>query len=220
MDLVILVLAKAPQAGMVKTRLCPPATFRGAARIAAACLLDTLDAVTAVTGARVAVALEGNLAGAEQGEPVRAALGAGTVFEQQSGGLGARIAGAHREVAVRWPGVPILQIGMDTPQVTPDLLGACAAPLLSGSRDAVLGHAEDGGWWALGLSDPEQAKVLAEVPTSLPDTGTRTEESLRMAGLTVERLPRLADVDTGADARQVAALAPHGRFAAAVGALL
>jgi len=51
---------------------------------------------------------------------------------------------------------------------------------------------------------------------SRPDTGARTGNALRNAGLTVTALPELSDVDTMADALRVAAVAPAGRFAAAV----
>jgi glycosyltransferase A (GT-A) superfamily protein (DUF2064 family) len=47
---ILLVAAKAPVAGLVKTRLCPPATPRQAAAVAAAALLDTLAAVRARSG--------------------------------------------------------------------------------------------------------------------------------------------------------------------------
>ncbi|MGW5673164.1 glycosyltransferase, partial [Micromonospora sp. NPDC003776] len=53
---VLLVMAKAPVAGAVKTRLCPPATAAQAARIAAAALRDTLDAVAATPGVIPALA--------------------------------------------------------------------------------------------------------------------------------------------------------------------
>ncbi|WP_020499844.1 TIGR04282 family arsenosugar biosynthesis glycosyltransferase [Sciscionella marina] len=220
MNHVILVLAKAPRAGAVKTRLCPPATPRAAARIAAAALLDTLDAAAATPDAQLAVALSGDLDDAEDRVALHAALGACTVFAQRGDNLGERIVAAHAEVAARFPGMPVLQIGMDTPQVTPSVLRSGAAPLVAGTSDAVFGHAEDGGWWLLGLRDPLRARLIIEVPTSRPDTGARTEEALRAAGLSIHALPVLSDVDTGKDAVAVAANAPHGRFAAAVGALL
>ncbi len=57
------------------------------------------------------------------------------------------------------------------------------------------------------------------MPTSRDDTGARQLARLRAAGLDPHLLPELRDVDTVDDARAVAALAPYGRFAAAVGAL-
>jgi glycosyltransferase A (GT-A) superfamily protein (DUF2064 family) len=198
----VLVLAKAPVPGRVKTRLCPPCTPAEAARVAAAALADTLDA--AVRTAPVVVAAEG---------PLAAPAGV-TVLPQRGTGLAERIAAAFADAG----GGPTLQIGMDTPQADPALLAACLAQV-DGSVDAVLGPAEDGGWWALGLHDPAHARLLAAVPMSTPETGRRTLAALRDAGLRVRLLPVLRDVDHWEDAVAVAALAPAGRFAAAVAAV-
>jgi uncharacterized protein len=211
----LIVLAKAPEPGKVKTRLCPPATPEQAADIAAAALLDTLDAVRAVRGGRVVVALTGNRRGSARRTELAAALREPTVIAQRGADLGHRIAAAHRDVADLLPGTPTLQIGMDTPQVDPAVLDDAAARLRTGA-DALLGPAADGGWWALGLRDPLLAGVLRGVPTSRADTGERTLHALREAGLRVHLLPELRDVDTMADALAVAADVPGSRFAAAV----
>jgi glycosyltransferase A (GT-A) superfamily protein (DUF2064 family) len=215
---VVLVVAKAPVPGTVKTRLCPPATLRQAAEIAAAALLDTLDAVAGVPAATAALALAGNLASAVRPGRIRRALRGWTVFAQRGATFADRLANAHAEITVRFPGCPVLQIGMDTPQVTAGLLGQ-ALDRLAGGGDALVGPATDGGWWALGLVDPRQAGALVGVPTSRPDTGSRTRRALRERGLRVRRLPALRDVDTMRDAVSVAATVPGSRFAAAVAAV-
>jgi hypothetical protein len=199
----LLVMAKSPVPGQVKTRLCPPLTPEEAAEVAAAALLDTLDAVLATPGAVPVVAL----AGVVRREDVRDALAECLVIPQRGGTFADRLANAHADVA-RF-GMPVLQIGMDTPQVRPELLESCAE-----FEDAALGFALDGGWWALGLRDPLWAEVLREVPMSRADTGVRTLEAL--LGLRVRTLPMLSDVDTMVDARAVAAQVPGSRFAAAL----
>ncbi|QWF81888.1 TIGR04282 family arsenosugar biosynthesis glycosyltransferase [Amycolatopsis sp. CA-230715] len=199
---ILLVVAKAPVPGFAKTRLCPPATPEQAAGIAAAALLDTLDAALATPDARVVVAMTGSLADATAGPEIAAALRGITVIPQRGNGFAARLVNAHADTAALHPGHPVLQIGMDTPQVTPDLLASSAAAL--SEVDSVLGAAEDGGWWALGLRDPRHAEVLAGVPMSTAETGARTREALVTRGLTVGALPMLSDVDTMADARRVA----------------
>ena len=79
--------------------------------------------------------------------------------------------------------------------------------------EAVLGPATDGGWWALGVTDPVAAAVLADVPMSRTDTGSLTREALERLGLVVGGLPVLADVDTPEDARAVASgMDPNARF--------
>jgi rSAM/selenodomain-associated transferase 1 len=204
----VLVLAKAPVPGQVKTRLCPPATPGEAARIAAASLLDTLDTTR---GRCTVVALVGSLADAERRAEVRAALAHCRVVPQRGATFAARLVAAHADAGGSGP---VIQLGMDTPQLDEALLDEAGRAL--GSCDAVLGPARDGGWWALGVHDPRHARVLAGVPMSTPDTGALTLRALHAAGLRVTLLPELSDVDTMEDAERVAAVAPGSRFAAAV----
>jgi glycosyltransferase A (GT-A) superfamily protein (DUF2064 family) len=214
----VIVLAKSPEPGRVKTRLCPPATPGEAADLAAASFLDTIDAAAGVPGAELVVALSGRLAGAVRRAELTAALrrAQARVLPQRGDGLGARIAAAHADTAALHPGRLTLQLGMDTPQAGPALLAACLDRLRARGTDAVLGPAADGGWWAMGLRDPRAARLVAAVPTSRADTGERTLRALRDGGLRVGLLPELTDVDTAADALVVAAAAPGGRFAAAL----
>jgi len=218
---VLLVLAKAPVAGRAKTRLCPPASPRDAARIAAAALLDTLDAVCGVPEAVPVVAWTGELADSESRSELAGALRRVGRVEQRGDTLGERIAAAHADAAALVPGAPLLQIGMDTPQLTAATLAEALAPLSApGGPDAVLGPAADGGWWALGLRDPRLARLIESVPTSRPDTGEATLRALRAGGLSVALLPELRDVDTAEDALAVAAAGAGRRFSAEVATLL
>lgn len=203
MSVQVLVLAKEPVPGRVKTRLCPPLTPAGAAAVAAAALADTLDVVRAVDVARRVLVLDGSYA----------APGF-TIQPQRDGPMAERLAAAFDDCD---PHLPALLIGMDTPQLTRALLQEAVEAL--GRLPAVLGLAPDGGWWALGMQRPD-GSLLAGIATSRDDTGARQRERLRAAGLDPHLLPELRDVDSADDARQVAALAPHGRFAAAVGCLL
>jgi uncharacterized protein len=199
----LLVLAKTPVPGRVKTRLCPPCTPEEAARIAAAALADTLDAVSATPAARRTLVVEGD-------HPAPRGWGR---IAQRGQGLPERLTHAFLDSAL--PGVPALLVGMDTPQLTSGLLTEATDALAT--ADAVLGLAADGGWWALGLRDAGHARVLRDIPTSTDDTGARTLTALRELGLRVAPLPVLRDVDTAADATEVAALcSPESRFAAVV----
>ncbi|MCF3133974.1 TIGR04282 family arsenosugar biosynthesis glycosyltransferase [Streptomyces olivochromogenes] len=191
----LLVIAKEPLPGRVKTRLTPPFTPREAAALAEAALADTLDAVAAAPADRRVLVLDG--------APGHWLPPGFDVVPQCPGGLDERLAAAFAGCAG-----PALLIGMDTPQVTPELLTVDFADC-----DAYFGPAADGGFWALGFARPEPA-LLRGVPMSTPETGAVQRERLAAAGLRVRDLPRLRDVDTAADARAVAALAPHGRFAA------
>lgn len=200
----LLIMAKSPVPGQVKTRLCPPLTAEEAADVAAASLLDTLEVALSTPGAAPVVALAGVVERAD----VRDALAECVVIPQRGGTFADRLVHAHADVS-RF-GMPVLQIGMDTPQLTPALLASCAE-----FEEAALGLALDGGWWALGLRNPLHAEVLRDVPMSQADTGARTLDALHgLHRLRVRTLPVLSDVDTMADARTVAAQVPHGRFAA------
>jgi uncharacterized protein len=208
---VLLVVAKAPVAGFAKTRLAASIGARAAARLAAAALLDTVDSLRAVPDVTVTCALTGSMADAERGDELAEALLSCVVFPQRGVDFADRLANAHEDVAARFPGAPVLQVGMDTPQLRPPLLMGALTRLTE--TDAVLGPAVDGGWWALGLRRPTDAHVLRTVPMSQPDTGARTAAALRGIGLRVGTLPELSDVDTMADAVRVAAQAPTTRFA-------
>jgi rSAM/selenodomain-associated transferase 1 len=194
----LLVLAKTPVPGRVKTRLCPPYTPEQAARIAAAALDDTVDTVSATPATGRVLVVDGDLPAPPGWNRVA----------QRGDGLGSRLANAYLDSAV--PGLASLLIGMDTPQVSSELLGEAARGLTADGVDAVLGLAADGGWWALGLRDPAHAEVLRTVPMSTADTGSLTLTALRERGLRVAALPVLTDVDTAADAHAVAALCPAG----------
>ncbi|GGM37463.1 DUF2064 domain-containing protein [Dactylosporangium sucinum] len=201
----LLLLAKAPVPGRVKTRLCPPWTYEQAAGVAAAALADTIDALNATAAVAHTLVVEGEL-GAPPGWRLTG---------QRGGPLGQRIAAAYRDTAL--PGVASLLVGMDTPQLTPAHLGA-AAERLTGA-DAVLGPAVDGGWWLLGLRDPLAGAAVAGVPMSTASTAADTVAALRGHGLSVATAATLRDVDTVTDAVLVAAASPHGRFARTVAGL-
>lgn len=196
----LIVIAKAPVPGRVKTRLCPPLSPAQAAGLAAAALADTLATVRATAAARRVLALDGSPG---------AWLPAGfAVVPQLGDGLAERLAGAFAAC-----GGPALLIGMDTPQVTPALL-AGGLRLLD-EADAVLGATPDGGYWAIGLRRPDPA-VFAGIPMSAADTCARQRDRLAALGLRVAELPPLRDVDDVADARAVARAAPRTRFARAL----
>jgi glycosyltransferase A (GT-A) superfamily protein (DUF2064 family) len=198
----LLVIAKEPLPGRVKTRLMPTYTAEEAAQLARAALADTLDTVLAVPARRRVLVLDGR-AGSWLPPGI-------DVVPQTGGGLDERLAAAFGACDG-----PALLIGMDTPQVTPALL----APVLAADGwrhcDAWFGPATDGGFWALGLAAPDPG-LLRGVPMSTATTGAVQRRRLTEAGLRVRNLPRLRDVDTAGDATEVAATAPGGRFAAAV----
>ena len=201
MSRALLVIAKAPVPGRVKTRLCPPCTPAQAARLARAALEDTLAAASRATLAdRRVLVLDG-----EPGEWLPPGW---EVTRQRGDGLAERLADAFGRA-----GGPAFLVGMDTPQLTPEQLDAGLAALAT--HDAVFAPATDGGYWGIGLRAADPA-VFAGVPMSRRHTGLAQRARLAALDLDVATLPPLRDVDTIDDARAVADAAPGGRFAAAL----
>lgn len=200
----LLVLAKAPVPGRVKTRLSPPLTTVEAAEVAEAALADTLEAVAGCGADRLIVALDG--------EPGPWLPSGFEVVPQIPGSFNERLAAAWA-----FAGGPGLQIGMDTPQVTAALLDECLAAVVG--QGSALGLAVDGGWWAIGFAEPHP-DAFEGVPMSRDDTGRRQLERLRALGLQIAELPVLRDLDDAEDARAIAAEAPGTRTARAVMDLL
>ena len=210
---VVLVTAKAPVPGRVKTRLAATVGDAAAARLAHAALLDTLEVCEEVFGpARCHLALAGDLdaVGPEDARRLRERLRAWAVRPQRGDGFGERLEHAHVDVHAA-TGAPVVQIGMDTPHLqAPGLAAVARAATADG---AVLGRAEDGGWWVLASGRAAHVAGLGRVPMSSEHTGQLTEDLLRAAGLTVTEAPRMRDVDDAEDAALVARLAPETRFA-------
>lgn len=199
-DLTIVVIAKEPVPGAVKTRLIPPCSPVEAAAVAEAALVDTLAVVAATPARRRVLAFEG-----DPGPWLPAGF---DPIAQVAGTLDVRIAAALAEVAG-----PMIIVGMDTPQLTPALLACDFA-----RHPAWLGAAHDGGYWALGLADPDPELVLG-VPMSESYTYDAQHSRIEAAGLSIGDLDALRDVDTWADALAVAASVPTTRFGRAVNAI-
>lgn len=225
----LIVIAKEPVPGRVKTRLTPPFTPAQAAALARAALLDTLDAVLGAPADHRLLVLDGAADGWLP-HPLRDEF---TIVPQASGTLDARLAAAFAQAA-RIDQGPALLVGMDTPQLTVDVLTKGLLALGAGlfgadtagsyaDADAVFGPALDGGFWTLGLREPGHPRVrdlLIGVPMSRDDTGRHQHDRLVSAQLRISVLPTLRDVDHVEDAHAAAAQAPRTRFADLLGRIL
>ncbi|MGC5246356.1 TIGR04282 family arsenosugar biosynthesis glycosyltransferase [Gordonia sp. DT219] len=219
-DAAILIVAKSPVPGAAKTRLAPVYGAQGAAQLAASALLDTLRQARAVEGARVLVAWSGELTAAIRRDELAGELAACDVFAQRGNDFAERLMNAHLDAA-RAGIRHVLQIGMDTPQLGPTVMSRSLERVAtSGPSTAWLGPADDGGWWALGLTDAAGADLLRGVPMSRAYTAAHTTRVLRRAGLRVNRLPWLRDVDHPEDVAAVASSCSAGaEFAATASAI-
>lgn len=199
----LLVMAKEPIEGRVKTRLSPHYAPYQAAALARAAIEDTLAVVAAV--ARRGLAQPVLVLDGRPGPWLPAGM---QVAAQVSGSFDERLGAAFDLCA----GGPALLIGMDTPQITPELIADALEATVGG---AAFGAADDGGWWALGLARADGSLVRG-VETSTTRTGAEQRARLVAAGLAVADLPVLTDVDTAADAARVARICPGSVFASRI----
>ena len=201
----LIVIAKECVPGRVKTRLHPPLSLEQAARLAEASLIQTLATAAHLPFDRRILYFDGNLL-PEGSEHF-------TVTSQTSGTLDERLGAIFDKCTG-----PTFLIGMDTPQISADTL----APVLDSWDDGVdawFGPALDGGFWGLGLREPD-GDLIRGVPMSEDDTGAIQLQRLLDAGLNVRMLPTLIDVDTIESARQVAVIDPEGLFASTLAAVI
>jgi glycosyltransferase A (GT-A) superfamily protein (DUF2064 family)/SAM-dependent methyltransferase len=208
---VIMVLAKEPVPGRVKTRLQPEFSALEAADLAAQAIQDTLTAVADTSIRCRRLVLDGDPAG----RPWSLAQRGITLVPQRPGSLGDRLAGAFLDCTAPGglrthssrPHLAALLIGMDTPQVSRRLLEVDWE-----GAGAVLGLSEDGGFWAIGLRGVDPAACFAGVPMSTARTGAAQLARLVDLGLSVKLLPPLRDVDEPSDAEAVAYRFPELEF--------
>ena len=195
----LIVIAKTPRPGLVKTRLTPPLSADEALAVAWACLEDTLAAAAAVSSTRHVLLLAG--------EPGGWVPDGFEVIPQVGGGLADRLIAGFEAVAD-----DAIVIAMDTPQVEPASL-ARALRALGSTHDSVFGPAADGGYWLLGLRrDVSKARVLDGIPMSTDHTGAAQLHRLESLGLTTLTLETLRDVDDVDDLLVVGTAHPSSRL--------
>ena len=184
-------VAKLPQSGASKTRLCPPLRLDQAARLARAFLLDTL---TTVRLARLEPRVICRDA-AERASLVPLVAGLSTVHTQAKTGLSDALESAFREgLQDRFAAVGVL--GADSPTLPADVVGAAFAALDRGG-DVVVGHWQDGGYYLL-AARALHPELFHDVPWSTNSVAQVTLDRCRALGLRVHLLPLWYDVDDAA----------------------
>jgi uncharacterized protein len=177
-------IARFPEPGTAKTRLIPVLGAAGAARVHRVLTERTL-ALLVATGCRV----ELHFTGAEAAR-FAAWLGSDTVLMAQAeGGLGARLTAALDDG-------PCLFFGADTPDFAATQVEAAIAALEA--HDVVIGPAEDGGYWAIGMAAP-QPQLFAGIDWSTAQVFAQTMAKIVESGLSATVLDCLADCDRPED---------------------
>jgi uncharacterized protein len=188
----IIIFAKAPQAGLAKTRLIPALGAVGAAQLARRMLAETLATALAAKVGQVELCLTPTAddpAWQDFNWPAEVQL-----TGQGEGDLGQRLARAARRGLAR--GCPVLLVGTDCPELTPELLRSAATQLQG--HDAVLHATYDGGYALLGLQR-DNPRVFAEIHWSTASVAASTRARLVELGWSLAEGACLHDVDTGDD---------------------
>jgi len=196
----VVIMAKQPLAGQVKTRLCPPLAPDEAARLYGlfiqAIVEDTTRLAREPGPGRAEVALAHTPAGAEAAlrELVPAAL---PLFAQSEGDLGERLAAIFDGLLAKGH-EQVLVIGSDCPDLPCELIHDAIARLADPAVDLVLGPSPDGGYYLVGLKRPAPA-LFAGMAWSTEKVLAATLERARGLGLAVAMIQPWQDIDTHAD---------------------
>ncbi len=208
----LLIFVKAPIPGEVKTRLRAPLSAAQAATIYEAFARDALRGARESGEADISIAYDPRPL-----YPDLSWLGdAPPWFAQAAGDLGSRLSAAF-DRAFGAGADKVVVIGSDCPDLEPSILRQAFKAL--DDTQAVLGPAEDGGYYLIGLREP-RPRLFSKMEWSGAGVLKGTLERLRQGGVSCRRLPTRADVDTFGDlaalARRLAkqpGAAPHSRRA-------
>lgn len=190
---IVQVFARAPVPGQAKTRLIPVLGERGAARVQAALVRDTLAMLTSMGDCPVEL-----WCAPDSDNPFFTGCRddfAVSLHTQTEGDIGQRMHHALSHGLNRQPHV--LLVGSDCPELSPDDIRTALDALRSG-KDAVLGPAADGGYYLIGLRRPMPA-LFADMPWSTEAVRELTCERLAEAGADWSELPVRRDLDRPSD---------------------
>ena len=194
-------MAKAPRAGQVKTRLVPPLTAEGAQRMSAAFLRD-------ITGNIVLAAREAQISGwvayAPQGLEAHfdglLAPGTQLLLADGSGAAPDSVTGFGRCLLQAVEGLfsrgfaSACVLNSDSPTLPTAILVRLARLLAEPGERVVLGAAEDGGYYVLGMRRPH-AHLFADISWSTDQVAAQTRARAAELRLDLVELPAWYDVD-------------------------
>ena len=194
----IILIAKEPIVGNVKTRLVPPLTYEQAAELADSALLDTIDTIKVINSIDSVLYF--------QGDPKKYSEAFTSIISQCDGDFSKRLSFAFMNVSHKQPA---MLVAMDTPQITNYLLSAFD-PI---KFDACIGMTTDGGYWIIGFRNPDLAKyAFSDIAMSTNETGKAQLNRLKELNLNVQILDTLTDFDDIESAHMVYEMIPSSRF--------
>ena len=190
----LVIVAKAPQPGAVKTRLFTKLTPREATDLYSCFIRDRIKEIGRLQEVDLAIAYTP----AESKSYFARFLSNGFhLFAQQGKDLGERLDNIFiHKLSQGYQAVTI--IDSDTPDLPGSLVAQAFQWLASGSADAVFGPCADGGYYLVGLRKAH-SDLFDEVPWSTADVLAKSLQKAEVLGLQVRLLPQWNDLDTFED---------------------
>lgn len=201
----LLIFAKWPQTGRVKTRLSPPLSLDEATALYRCMLQDTIDATRNLPGVKrmLFFAAEGDRTADFRGVAPDAAI-----FRQQGDDLGERLVNAFG-TAFGAGCRSALAIGTDSPHMPSERISTALSLLHEEGADAVFGPSEDGGYYLVGMKKM-QRELFRDIPWSSRGVLEASLSRAASLGLRVSLLPAGFDLDTVDDLKRLAAREDDG----------
>jgi len=196
----LVIFAKAPVVGQVKTRLCPPLSLTEAAELAGCFLIDTVVQANALSGVQVYLAFT-----PPESEPIfRALLPVAVEYIPQRGdSLGERELNIFTDLFQRKHSCIVL-IGSDIPTLPITYIQEAFTRLENEQCDAVFGPSQDGGYYLVGARAAHQM-LFENITWSTSMVLTETIAQAHRHGLNIALLPSWYDIDDKDDLRRLAA---------------
>lgn len=190
----LVILTKAPEPGLSKTRLVPPLSYAEAADLARALLIDQLENLASFDGARLFIAFTPEKAAGFFEDFITHGF---TCFSQQGESLGERMSHAFQHLFAN--GFQnIILIGSDLPTLPLTLFRQAYGLLEKSAADVVLGPSADGGYYLLGMNRMNKT-IFEDIHWSRNDVLGQTLRKLADLGVKHELLSAGYDIDTAAD---------------------
>lgn len=193
----VVIMAKVPEAGSVKTRLCPPLAPHTAAALYRAFLVDKIAQVRQLAQARPTIAYT-----PEDSRDFFAALAPDfLLIPQQGADLGERLANSFAQCfAMGYTGV--MAIDSDSPTLPTDFLQQAVDLLAMPHTNVVIGPSDDGGYYLIGLRALHR-ELFDNMPWSTAAVAPETQKRATAKGLKIAWLPPWFDIDTAEDLRRL-----------------
>lgn len=190
----LIIFAKRPAPGRVKTRLSPPLSPEEAAELYRCMLLDVLAKVATLSGVDKHIFYEPE----EPAAAFFAQIAPGMSRAPQQGeDLGERMANAFGELLAMGYG-QVAIIGTDLPDLPMEYVNEAFRRLAAGEIDALFGPSEDGGYYLVAMRELH-GELFRDVPWSSGEVLAKSLERAEQAGVRVSLLPVWHDVDTADD---------------------